>query len=146
MTEPLPHPAEDQTPKREARRPRRLLAVVGAGALFLAGTGVGVAVGHPAPARAPSPVVHVAPQSCLDALGKAELAMEHARTGFGYTAELMGISGDGFTAASRSDVDGLTDAATRMNEVNEKITELTPQMSVAVSEYQTAAASCRAAA
>jgi hypothetical protein len=152
VTEPLPHITEDPAPKREATRPRRLiLAVVGAGALFLAGTGVGVAAGSTTPpggravvpSPAISPTVQAAPQACLEALSKAELAMEHARTGFGYTSELMGISGDGFTAAANFDSDGLTDAATRMNGVTDKISALTPQMGAAVTEYQTAAASCR---
>lgn len=138
-----------QPPRREATRQKRLLTVVGAVALFLAGTGVGVAVGSPAPARTPAPVVsptvQYAPQACLDALDKADTMLGHARTGFGYTAELMGISGDGFTAAARFDSDGLNDAATRMNKVTEKISDLTPQMGVAVTEYNTAAQACRTA-
>jgi hypothetical protein len=138
-----------QTPHHEPRYSRRLLNVVVAAVLFLAGTGVGMVVGSTTPqgrAVVPSPSPQRAPQSCLDALGEAELAMEYARTGFGYTSELMGISGDGFQAAARFDSDGLTDAATRMNGVTEKISALSPKMGAAVDEYNAAAALCRAAA
>lgn len=104
-------------------------AAIAVAALVVAG-GTGVAAGSQlVPEAKPQPAVVQAPESCMDALDKADTALQSAGDGYDVMSDIM-------KSVSKFDIDGITAGSKRLDVLGERLT-------VELDAYASARNTCR---